>query len=120
MIDKHRGFTKTELEEISNTAPPHTNSLPENISDYLQRFNHNNVNDLRAELSTAHSWEQAEYDQKLHHDLDWIKHTMHSYIRLMESGALKYMHKEQWYNKRVWLPIDNLLDDVPNITCKPE
>ncbi|KAI8990244.1 hypothetical protein BDB01DRAFT_709363, partial [Pilobolus umbonatus] len=49
-----------------------------------------------------------EYDVNNHHDLDWIKHTVYSYIRLYESGELNTVHKEQWYNKHVWLPIDTV------------
>lgn len=88
-------FTEEEMQEIRNKAPPHTEqNLPENIQEYLSYFNRNNLKDLRSELSRTHTWEWN-YNEGERHNLDWIKHTMHSYIRLFKSDALKYAHKEQ-------------------------
>jgi hypothetical protein len=52
------------------------------------------------------------YDINKHHDLDWVKHAMHSYIRLCESKELNTVQKEQWYNKHIWLPIDTVFSDI--------
>ena len=66
-------------------------------------------------LANTQDWEKEEYDVNNHHDLDWIKHTIHSYIRLYESGELNTVQKEQWYNKHVWLPIDTVFNDINSI-----
>lgn len=52
-------------------------------------------------------------------NLDWLKYTLHGYIRLFESSALKSTHNEQWYNERVWMPVDTIFDDIPSIVSEP-
>ncbi|KAI9006579.1 hypothetical protein CLU79DRAFT_780093 [Phycomyces nitens] len=46
-------------------------------------FDCDNLKDLRARLSDARDWGKEEYDPKKHHDLDWIKHTIHLYIKTL-------------------------------------
>jgi hypothetical protein len=88
--------------------------IPEDLQGYINHFSCNNLKDLRMRLVDTQAWER-EYDINKHHDLDWTKHTMYSYIRLYESEKLNTVQKEQWYNKHIWLPIGTVFNDIKNI-----
>lgn len=49
------------------------------------------------------------------YDLDWVKHTVHSFIQLYESGKMKIIHEEARYNTRVWSLIDTIFDDIESL-----
>lgn len=109
-------FTTEEIDEMKKKAPMNiTWRIPQDLCDYIENFNCDNLKDLRMHLANTQDWEKEEHDVNNHHDLDWIKHTIHSYIRLYESGELNTVQKEQWYNKHVWLPIDTVFNDISSI-----
>jgi hypothetical protein len=72
--------------------------IPKELATYINAFNLTNVKDLRTELLKVHDWE-INYSIDKEHDLDWVKHTIHSFVRLYESGNLKTIHKESWYSR---------------------
>ncbi|KAG2196029.1 hypothetical protein INT47_005365, partial [Mucor saturninus] len=111
-----RLFTIEEIDEMKKQAPMTiTSRIPQDLCDYIEHFNCDNVKDLRRRLADTQDWEKEEYDMNKHHDLDWIKHTIHFYVRLYESGELKTIQKEQWYNKHIWLPIVTVFNDISSI-----
>ncbi|KAG1460370.1 hypothetical protein G6F56_005965 [Rhizopus delemar] len=69
--------------------------IPQDLGDYIDHFNCDNLKDLQTHLTDIQDWEKEEYNMNKHHDLDWIKHDIHSYIKLYESGELNTAHKEQ-------------------------
>lgn len=109
-------FTQAEIDEMKLKSPVQfITRIPEELATYINNFNCNNVKDLRSELLKPHQWEN-EYNINTHHDLDWVKHTIHSFVRLYESGNLKIVHKESWYNARMWSLIDiTIFDDVGSL-----
>lgn len=113
---KEKLFTIQEIDEMKKETSLNVSSrIPQDLVDYINHFNCDNLKDLRTRLADTQDWEKEEYDMNKHHDLDWIKHTIYSYIRLYESGELNTAQKEQWYNKHVWLPIDTVFDDINSI-----
>ncbi|EPB83448.1 hypothetical protein HMPREF1544_09776 [Mucor circinelloides 1006PhL] len=46
------------------------------------------------------------------HDFDWVKHTIFSLVKLYESGNLKKIQKEVWYNGHVWSLIGTIFNDI--------
>ncbi|RCH88790.1 hypothetical protein CU097_011707, partial [Rhizopus azygosporus] len=65
--------------------------IPKDLRNYLNLFNCNNLKDLRASLAKRQVWELG-YDVSKSHDLDWTKHSLHSYIQLFWSGSLDNVH----------------------------
>lgn len=109
-------FTIKEIDEMKKQAPMTiTSRIPQDLCDYIEHFNCDNIKDLWRRLADTQDWEKEEYNMNKHHDLDWIKHTIHSYVRLYESGELNTVQKEQWYNKHIWLPIDTVFNDISSI-----
>lgn len=88
--------------------------LPQKFADFLNTFNLTNSVDLRRLLLVVNDWE-TDYNIDMHHDLDWIKYTIYSFVRLYESEALKCKHEESWYNSRVWSLIDTIFDDIKTL-----
>lgn len=85
-------FTEAEIEEMKIKSPiQFASSIPKELATYINASNITNVKDLRAELLRAHDWE-INYNIDKDHDLDWVKHTIHSFVRLYESGNLKIVH----------------------------
>ncbi|KAI9254353.1 hypothetical protein EDC94DRAFT_524587, partial [Helicostylum pulchrum] len=109
-------FTTEEIDEMKKEAPMNiTSRIPQDLCAYIEHFNCDNLKGLRMHLANTQDWEKEEYDVNNHHDLDWNKHTIYSYIRLCESGELNTVQKERWYNKHVWLPIDTVFNDISSI-----
>ncbi|KAI9473542.1 MAG: hypothetical protein EXX96DRAFT_487257, partial [Benjaminiella poitrasii] len=108
-------FTEEELEEMKKETQINIiYKIPQHLQDYINFLNCNNVKDLRMRLTDTQAWER-EYDINKYHDLDWVKCTIHSYIRFYRSKELDTVQKEQWYSKQVWLTIDTVLNDIKNI-----
>lgn len=113
---KEKLFTTQEIDEMKKEASMNIISrIPQDLADYIDHSNCDNLKDLRTRLADTQDWEKEEYDMSKHHDLDWIKHAIRSYIRLYESGELNTVQKEQWYNKHVWLPTETVFDDNNSI-----
>ncbi|KAI8991880.1 hypothetical protein BDF20DRAFT_846936 [Mycotypha africana] len=89
-------------------------TLPTGLANYINSFNCDSTEDLRAQLLKVQDWENN-YNPKEHHDFDWVKHTIFSFVRLYESGNLKRIQKEAWYNSRVWSLIDTIFDDIETL-----
>lgn len=108
-------FTEAEIEEIKIKNPiQFIIPIPKKFTTYINAFNRTHVKDLRAELLKAQDWE-INYSIDKDHDLDWAKHTILSFVRLYESGNLKTVHNESWYNARVWSLIDTIFDDLKSL-----
>lgn len=108
-------FAEAEIEDMKVKNPTQFISpIPGKLVTYINTFNLTNVKDLRAELLKAQDWE-INYSTDKDHDLDWAKHTIHSFVRLYESGNLKTVYKESWYNTRVWSLIDTIFDDLESL-----
>lgn len=108
-------FTEAEIEEMKIKNPiQFISPIPKELATYINAFNLTNVKDIRAELLKVQDWE-INYSIDKDHDLDWAKHTIHSFVRLYESGNLKTIHKESWYNARVWSLIDTIFDDLESL-----
>lgn len=108
-------FTEEEIEEMKlKNAIQFISPIPKELADYINTFNHTNIKDLRTELLKVHDWE-TNYSIDKNHDLDWTKHTIYYFVRLCESGNLKNIHKEAWYNARIWSLIDTIFDDVKSL-----
>ncbi|CAO3617266.1 unnamed protein product [Mucor fragilis] len=85
---REKMFTMQEIDEMKKEASMNIISkIPQDLSDYIDHFNRDNLKELRKRLADTQDWEK-EYDMNKHHDLDWTKHTIYSYIRLYESGEL--------------------------------
>lgn len=109
-------FTTGEIEEMKKQTPMNIISkIPKKLCDYIEHFNCDNLKDLPKRLADTQGWEKEEYDLNNHHDLDWIRHTIYSYVRLYESGELNTVQKEQWYNKHAWLPVDIVFNNIGSI-----
>lgn len=81
-------FTEAEIEEMKNKNPvQYITLIPEKLATYINAFNLTNIQDLRTELLKVHDWE-INYSIDNDHDLDWVKHTIHSFVRPYESGNL--------------------------------
>ncbi|EIE88781.1 hypothetical protein RO3G_13492 [Rhizopus delemar RA 99-880] len=88
-------FTIQEIDEMKKETPMNvTSRIPQDLVDYINHFNCDNLKDLRTRLADTQDWEKEE---------------------LYESGELNTAQKEQWYNKHVWLPIDTVFDDINSI-----
>lgn len=70
--------------------------LPRDLANCMNSFNCDNTKDLRQQLLQSHDCESS-YDQKKHHDFEWVKHTIFSFVRPYEPGNLKKIQKEAWY-----------------------
>ncbi|KAI7896379.1 uncharacterized protein EV154DRAFT_598334 [Mucor mucedo] len=80
-------FTIKEIDEMKKQAPMTiTSRIPQDLCDYIEHFNCDNIKDLRRRLADIQDWEKEEYDVNKYHDLDWIKHTIRSSTRLYQSG----------------------------------
>lgn len=108
-------FTEQEISEIKSTRlKDYIERLPEDFAEYLNKFNLSSTEELREQLRIVNGWE-SHYNIDESHDLDWVKHTIHTYVRLYESQALENMHEESWYNTRVWFLLDTAFDDVKSL-----
>ncbi|RCH79976.1 hypothetical protein CU097_002841, partial [Rhizopus azygosporus] len=84
------------------------------LANYINGFNCDSTKDLRTQLLKVQDWEH-DYDPKKYYDFDWVKHTIFSFVRLYESGNLKKIQKEAWYNSHVWSLIDTIFDDIKTL-----
>ncbi|CAO3683976.1 unnamed protein product [Rhizopus stolonifer] len=76
---KEKLFTTQEIDEMKKEASMNIISrIPQDIGDYIDHFNCDNLKDLRTRLADKKDREK-EYDMNKHHDLDWVKHAIHSY-----------------------------------------
>lgn len=102
--------TEAEIEDMKIKNPiQFISPIPKELATYINAFNLTNFKDLRAELLKVQDWE-INYSIDKDHDLDWTKHTIHSFVRVYESENLKTVHKESWYNMRVWFLIYIIFD----------
>jgi hypothetical protein len=103
-------FTEAEIEDMKIKNPiQFISPIPKELATYINASNLKNFKDLRAELLKVQDWE-INYSIDKDHDLDWTKHTIHSFVRVHESENLKTVHKESWYNMRVWFLIYIIFD----------
>ncbi|KAI7899290.1 uncharacterized protein BX663DRAFT_564104 [Cokeromyces recurvatus] len=109
-------FTEAEIEEIKKkkNSIQFISHIPEKLATYINAFNLTNTQNLRDELLKAQDW-KSNYSINKDYDLDWVKHTIYSFVRLYESGNLKTVHKEAWCNTRVWSLIDTIFDDFESL-----
>lgn len=108
-------FTQEEIVEMKQkNLIGFVDTLPTDLANYINGFNCDNAKELRAQLLKVQDWEHN-YDSKKYHDFDWVKHTIFSFVRLYESGNLKKIQKETWYNSHVWSLIDTIFDDIDTL-----
>ncbi|KAI9483009.1 MAG: hypothetical protein EXX96DRAFT_461817, partial [Benjaminiella poitrasii] len=108
-------FTKEELREITEETPlSFTTPIPGPLADYMNKFDQNNIANLRAMLIETLAWEK-EYNIQRYHDFDWVKLTVFLYVRLYESGELLKEQLETWYDRKIWCLIDSAFDDIPSL-----
>ncbi|KAI7889881.1 uncharacterized protein EV154DRAFT_268247 [Mucor mucedo] len=108
-------FTQEEIVEMKQkNLIGFVDTLPTDLANYINGFNCDNAKELRAQLLKVQDWEHI-YDSKKYHDFDWVKHTIFSFVRLYESGNLKKIQKETWYNSHVWSLIDTIFDDIDTL-----
>ncbi|KAG1373919.1 hypothetical protein G6F61_009767 [Rhizopus arrhizus] len=107
-------FTLEEIQEIEAFKPKEFERLPNEIREYLNKFNCQSTNALRSVLYEKQSWEEN-YQRDQHFDLDWIKHSVYTLLRQYESGSLKKDHLENWYNVHIWSIIDSAFDDLEEL-----
>lgn len=86
--------------------------LPKVLADFI--FNCDTIPEVRKQLLLVEEWEEN-YSIEEFHDLDWIKFTVYSFVRLYESNNPKRMQNEVWYNANVWTIIDNAFDNIEEI-----
>lgn len=87
-------------------------ALPTDPANYINNsFNCDSAKELRTQLLRVQDWKH-DYDSKKYHDLDWVKYTIFSFVRLYESGNPKKIQKEAWYTSHIWSPIDIIFNDI--------
>ncbi|ORE12191.1 hypothetical protein BCV71DRAFT_283612, partial [Rhizopus microsporus] len=112
---KEKLFTQEEITEMKQKNPiEFITTLPTDLANYINGFNCDSTKDLRTQLLKVQDWEH-DYDPKKYYDFDWVKHTIFSFVRLYESGNLKKIQKEAWYNSHVWSLIDTIFDDIKTL-----
>jgi predicted nuclease of restriction endonuclease-like RecB superfamily len=107
-------FTKEEIEEIKIYKSPKPIVLPDDIKQYLNKFNRQSTADIRSVLNEKQSWEEY-YDHKKHFDLDWIKHSVYTLVKEYENGSLMKDHLENWYNIHIWCIIDRVFGNLEGL-----
>lgn len=112
---KEKPSTQEEITEMKQKNPiEFITTLPTDLANYINGFNCDSTKDLRTQLLKVQDWEH-DYDPKKYYDFDWVKHTIFSFVRLYESGNLKKIQKEAWYNSHVWSLIDTIFDDIKTL-----
>ncbi|KAI8069862.1 uncharacterized protein B0P05DRAFT_639400 [Gilbertella persicaria] len=111
---KNDVFTEEEIEEIKAYKNFKPIQLPDDIKQYLNKFNCQSTADIRKALNEKQSWEEC-YDREKHFDLDWIKHSVYTLVREYENGSLKKDHLENWYNIHIWCMIDHIFGNLEGL-----
>jgi hypothetical protein len=70
--------------------------------------------DFRKLLASRKFYEN--YQAEKHEDIDWIYRTLDNLLPLYENKLFKKSNNERWYQNRIWVMIDRLLDTVDNVS----
>lgn len=98
---KNGVFTEEGTEEIKAYKSPKPKEIPDDIKQYLNKFNCQSTAYIRKILNEKQSWEKCD-DREKHFDLDWIKHYVYTLVREYENNSLMKDHLESWYNIHIW------------------
>ncbi|EIE83694.1 hypothetical protein RO3G_08399 [Rhizopus delemar RA 99-880] len=74
---KNGVFTEEGTEEIKAYKSPKPKEIPDDIKQYLNKFNCQSTAYIRKILNEKQSWEKCD-DREKHFDLDWIKHYVYT------------------------------------------
>lgn len=111
---KNDVFTEEGIEEIKAYKSPKPKEIPDDIKQYLNKFNCQSTADIRKILNEKQSWEKCD-DREKHFDLDWIKHSVYTLVREYENNSLMKDHLESWYNIHIWCMIDHISGDLEGL-----
>ncbi|OBZ87711.1 hypothetical protein A0J61_04242 [Choanephora cucurbitarum] len=111
---KYNIFSPQQLEEIRMLKPTEIPDISDTLEEYLCQFmNVEDINDLRQLLKTKQFYEN--YDHEKHADFDWICRTLDNLLLLYQNNLLTKTHNERWYQNRIWIMIDTLLETIEDI-----
>ncbi|KAI9468879.1 MAG: hypothetical protein EXX96DRAFT_623795 [Benjaminiella poitrasii] len=96
---KNDVFTEEESEEIKAYKNFKPTELPDDIKQYLNKFNCQSTADIRKLLDEKQSWEEY-YDREKHFDLDWIKHSVYTLKSLKRTIEDVNNHVRQLMGRR--------------------
>ncbi|RGB21936.1 hypothetical protein C1646_776959 [Rhizophagus diaphanus] len=108
-------FTEEELDEIRTYNSKELPKVPDDLLEYLLKYDEDSLEELREVLTEKESWEGRNYDKSIHFNFEWIKRSMHNLINEYENGNLKSGRHENWYLVHFWNLIDNSLSDLDNV-----
>ncbi|KAI8353639.1 hypothetical protein EDC96DRAFT_447138 [Choanephora cucurbitarum] len=112
---KYNIFSPQQLEEIRMLKPTEIPDISDTLEEYLCQFMHvEDTNNLRQLLRKKRQFYEN-YDHEEHADFDWICRTLDNLLPLYQNNLLKTTHNERWYQNRIWIMIDTLLETIEDI-----
>ncbi|RIB09056.1 hypothetical protein C2G38_1981881 [Gigaspora rosea] len=112
-------FTNEELEEIRSYNSKELPELPDNLLEFLLKFDKDTLEELKNVLLEQEAWEGNDYNKVTHFDLKWIKKSIYDLVNEYENNNVKYGRHENWYIIHFWSLIDHSLPDL-DLYCARE
>ncbi|KAI8072018.1 hypothetical protein BDF21DRAFT_439730 [Thamnidium elegans] len=107
-------FTRDELKEIIDYKKKTTPSPSDELIAFLNRFNLDSTEKIRAALGKNNQF-KANFDSQKDADEDWIVHTIYSLLREFEYGNMERSHREAWYQSHIWSMIESCFDKLKGV-----
>ncbi|KAG2190961.1 hypothetical protein INT46_006819 [Mucor plumbeus] len=107
-------FTRNELKEIIDYKKKTTPSPSDELITFLNRFNLDSTENIRAALGKNNQF-KANFDSQKDADEDWIVHTIYSLLREFEYGNMERSHREAWYQSHIWSMIESCFDKLKGV-----
>ncbi|CAG8670241.1 9222_t:CDS:10, partial [Funneliformis mosseae] len=99
-------FSEDELHEIKSASRPVVTPISDEVVDYLEQINEkSSLREVRDFINQCDERLGKSYDRSKNHDIDYIRYSVYSMVRELESGSLRQENLESWYNCHVWTPI---------------
>lgn len=106
-------LTEDQITELKSESPVDFPDLDDDSVDYLMKFvNVSTAEDLRAALYQNGDY-NMNYNKDRHQIKDWIRRSLDHLLLVYESiDDFTIEHSEQWYQSRIWLPLELLFESI--------
>lgn len=106
-------LTEDQITELKSESPIDFPDLDDDSVDYLMKFvNVSTAEDLRVALYQNGDY-NMNYSKDRHQIKDWIRRSLDHLLLVYESiDDFTIEHSEQWYQSRIWLPLELLFESI--------